>query len=778
MAAFEGSMKSQLQGVSQQIARERLDGQVSAQENMLSDVVTGLRRRPGAEFQHATATTGGTKDTIHGWSTDIGGRKVKLALNASAGILRVYDDDWTLLKQFSPLGYFQNSSRRMIQATTVGDRFIIANKSFKPAVNGIQGGWRPGRAAFFYIKVGAFEKDFTIIMNSSSGTYTWTYRTPAASVAGAADQSTPEYIASQLVSRALSSGWQAGAIGAYGFIYATGDADVGANLTTPLPSGYIVTSNNCYVPTQGDLPARLPAVADTFVCQVGSIRVPTYYKYSYAKSAWLECGAYGAAGALINMPWQLYYDGTDWQIEAGNSYEGCLAGDATSNPVPAFVSRGITGIGSFQGRLVILSGNRVNMSGSNNPKRFFRTTMEALLASDPIEVGSSANSSAAYEYAVPFQKDLLLFSEKYQALIPGSNQAVTPSNASVVITSTYEADMNASPLALGRTLVYPAPRSKDFYGMREMVPSQYTDSQYLSEDVTAHIPKYLAGRCRFAVSSSTSNIAVFASTTDYKTLIVHEYLWSGDDKVQQAWHRWTFPYDIADAFFAGSEINLMFMNGSQMLVATIDPRIGSLTAESERRPFLDLYMPATVAGRSVPVPAALATFDPTAYQSLRLADTDMELLGEEVGVKQRFSDHLVTVPSFEDGPVTIGLPYRSSFSPTTPMVKDSNGVVISSNKLGLLRYMVGTANSYEYEAIVRDVAVEADDDEQEMSTLYWGSAELDLGQARVNTESTAILPCRTNAATTTLVLFTEGLGEMNVISLEYVCRYNQKLRRR
>jgi len=363
--------------------------------------------------------------------------------------------------------------------------------------------------------------------------------------------------------------------------------------------------------------------------------------------------------------------------------------------------------------------------------------------------------------------------------VPGGNVAITPSNATVIITSTYEADTESSPITTGRTLMYPAPRSADFFGVLEMVPSQYTDSQYLSQDVTAHLPKYLPGRCRFSVASSVANLVLFATDRDLRTLIVHEYQWNGADKVQQAWHRWTFPYDIADAFFTGSEINFLFMENNTMLVATLDPKIGTLTAQAERRPFLDLYRAATVVANTVHVPTDYTQFDPAIAAALMLSDTDADLAGEEVGVDSRTTSVLTTVPSFPAGPVNLGVSYRSTFSPTTPLIKDANGVVISSNKLTILRYMIGTSQSSEYNALVSD-ASSSDEDagSQLMPVLYWDSAELALGASRVNNESTAILPCRTNASTTTLALYSEGLGEMNIISLEYVCRYNQKLRRR
>lgn len=783
MAAFEGSMKSQLQGVSQQIARERLDGQVTAQDNMLSDVVTGLRRRPGAEFQRYESMPSATLDKIVGWSTDIGGKQVRLVLNTGSGTVRIYDEDWSFLQSLT-IPYLIAASRASIRATTVGDNFIIANTATKPTVGqsaGLKGqSWKPGVAGFFYIKQGAFDTIFTInVYRDGALAVALGYQTPKndGSDPDAAYKSSPAYIAQYLAVNLAPYGLYATADGAYVFVWNSSGVPQGISIQTPMSSQYMGVSNQAYVQTVQDLPARLPVVGDKFICQVGSLRAGTYYRYDGFKQAWLESAAYDSPGELLGMPVQISYNGTSWTADT-SAYEGSFAGDTISNPNPSFLTRGITGIGSYQGRLVLLAGNRVCLSASNNSKRFFRSTMEALQPNDTIDIGSSANSSAAYQYAIPFQKDLILFSEKYQALIPGGNIVLTPSNATVVVTSTFEGDMTATPIPLGRTLAYPAPRSSDFFGVLEMVPSQYTDAQYTSTDVTAHLPKYLAGRCRFAVSSSVANIAVFGQTNDPYSVIVHEYLWQGDQKVQQAWHRWTFPYPIADAFFTGSDINLLFYNAGGMIVGTIDPRIGTLTAQIERRPFLDLYKTVTVTDHNVAVYPELLSFDSTVAARVMLADVALELMGEEVGIESRGTNSVVTVPSFESGPVSMGIPYRSSFSPTTVMVKDQNGVVISSNRLTLLRYMVGTANSYEYEAVVQDTATEDPDETLDVATLYWGSAELNLERPRVATESIAIIPCRTAAETTTLVLFTDGLGEMNIVSVEYVCRYNQKLRRR
>ena len=777
MSAFEGSMKSMLQGVSQQLARERLEGQITAQENMLSDLVTGLRRRPGAQVATAWVVGNATKDNTLAFDTDIGQERCKLVLNGADGKLRICNDEWGLLTTLQN-DYLKFADRTDIQHTVINDRLYILNKKFIPtaATKSAPQGGQNDYFGYFFIKSGAYSTAYTITVSDVSGSLgTWSYTTPDTTVAGASAASTPLAIASALVSKMNGqAGIQCWQISSYVYIRTSHGR---CSVTTTNSSSYVGVSNTSHAALISELPSKLPSNADGYTIAVGSTNTPSYYAWQYSTNTWLEGPASGSALTLKNMPMYVYKDDNDvYQLDS--VYEGRLAGDDDSNPDPNFMDYGIDGIGAFQGRLVMLSGSKVTLSASGKPYRFWRSTIEDLLPSDPIEVGASANSSAAYQYCVPFNKDLILFSEKYQALVPGGGQLVTPSNATVVVTSTYEGDMSSSPLTLGRTLMFPAPRSVDYYGIMEMLPSQYTDSQYVSADVTSHLPKYMAGRCRFSVSSSVASIACFASTTDYKTLVIHEYTWDGNEKAQQAWHRWTFPYDIADAFFSGNDINLVFASNGNLVVATIDPRAGTLTSDGSRRPFLDLYFDATVADNTVSIPPFYQSFDPNWYKTARLSDTATELMGEEAGVESRTPTALVTVPSFDSGQVTMGQPYRSSIAPSMPTVKDQNGVVISSNKLTLLRLMLGTENSYEYEAIVQDSADDGADADANMSTLYWGSADLDLGAARIATESVTILPCRTNASSTTVVLYTDGLGEMNFVSLEYTCRYNQKLRRR
>ena len=777
MSAFESSYKSLLQGVSQQLPRERLPGQVGSQENMLSDAVTNVRRRPGAAYRFNLPMPGGSFDNIKAWYTDIAGETVHIILNCSNGDITILDDTYAVLDTLSGGAYLTTATPAHIRAATVGDELFLLNRDIKPTAVAAVGGTSPTLRGYFYISAGAFSRQYTITLQNSNGSVTGTYTTPTGAGAGDAALSTPAYINAQLVSSlnaggAVGLGFTLNSTTAYTYVASS----VGTcTVNSSTGSAYVQVSKDAYTSVTGNLPAELPSGANGFIMRVGDVRTPQYYKFDSAASAWLESGSFDSPASITNVPVSITRITGTWTLLT-TDFEGRLAGDEESNANPKFLTNGITGIGTYQGRLALLAGPFVRLSASNKPRRMYRSTITSVLDSDPIEVGSSANSSASYEYAVPFQKDLILFSAEYQALVPSGNAAITPRTATVVLTSTHAADMTSPPVTLGRTLMYPTPLSEDFFGVLEMVPSQYTDSQYLSTPATPHLPKYMGGRCRFSVSSGVSGTVILAPSGDTKALIVHEYMWDGDQKVQKAWHRWSFKYDIAAAYFSNEQVTVLFVQNDTLVGCALDPRAGLLTPTAQQRPFLDFHTTLEITDNVVTPPAWLLTFDPTALDSVTLAKVDGDLAGEQVGFTVDGST-LRTVRSHPSGPVALGFTYFSGLSPTPPVVKDFNDVVISTNKLTVLRYLVSTENSAEYEVLVRDRHSESPE-AYGVGTLYWSSSELELGAAQVASESVAVVPCRTNANSTTVLVFTEGTGELNIVALEYVLKYNQKIKRR
>lgn len=772
MSTYEAAYKSLLQGVSQQLPEERLPGQLTAQVNMVSDPVTNLRRRPGVVFRKSWAWASADYEHSLGWFTDIAGSRVNILLNTNTGNIRILDEQFNEEASLNGGAYLINADPTRIRASSVGNEFFLCNVDKQPVVQYDTAGPNPANSGFFYVVSGAFSKGYSVVIVHGAGSITASYTTPSGTGSGDAALATPEYIAEQLHTQ-LVSGDPSLFVqrdGPYVFITRAG----GISVNTSVGTGFMIASKSGVVRSTGDLPARLPSAANGFICRVGTRDSPQYYRYNHLTTEWGETGAWGSPSSITNVPISIRWNGTAWALNT-ESFVGRNAGDEDSNELHEWMTYGITGMGTYQGRLVLMSGPLVSLSASNKPRHFFRTTVSSLLNSDPIEVGAGMNSAAAYEWAIPFQKDLVLFSRAYQAVIPSGNTAVTPSTATVVPTSAHETDTTSIPITLGRTLMYCTPKSEDFFGAMEMIPSSYTDSQYVSQDSTPHLPKYMGGRCRFAVSSGVASLALVAPSGDPYSLIVHEYHWDGDNKVQQSWHQWTFEYPIATAYFASDVVVLVFVQNRQVVIGTIDPRAGALNAQSERRPFLDLNVSLSIVDHVVTLPEWMLTFDPAIAGKLGLVSLTGALAGEPVGFTVN-GGTLRTVLSHPSGTVGIGVPFYSGVIPSPPVVKDYNDQTIHSGKATLQRFMIGTKNSSEFKVTVTDAY--STGEELAVPTLSWSSPELELGRGLFADTSISIVPCRTDLRSTAMEVSTEGTGELNITSLEYVAKYHPKIKRR
>ena len=784
MPAFEGAYSSILQGVSQQIPRMRLPGQVTAQVNMLSDPVTNPRRRPGAEWQYSLPLPGATTDSVRAWDTDINGFRIHVILDVNSGTILVLDVNY-VVQQTLQNDYLIAPSTRAIKSVAVGNEMFFVNTGIRPVLGGpLPGVIPPSRRGFGYVIAGAFSKTYDITIETNAGALVSTYTTPAASEVGAAAAALPENIATRLrqsfETQNIGGVLNVSVTQSGPYLYFEGSGSVTRLvISTNSGSTYLTPSGASKVRLEANLPARLPPVADGYIVAVGQQKLLTYYKYDAATVSWLEAGAYDSPSGITSVPISLYFNtvAVSWALST-EPFEGRVAGDDETNPIPNFLDTGITGMGAYQGRLCLMMGPQVILSSSKVVRRFMRSTVTGLLDEDPISVGSSSNTSASYEYAVPFQKDLVLFSSKYQALIPGTNQAITPRTATVLVTSTFSADMSSEPIPIGRTLMYPAPLSADFFGVLEMISSQYADSQYVSNQATAHLPKYMAGNCRFSASSSVASMVVFGQSRDTQGLIVYQYLWSGDEKTQQAWHRWQFEYPVATSYFSGEAVNFVFVSNGRIVGAKVDPKLGLVSPDSFRRPYLDFYTTVEVVDRVFTLPSWMLQFDTAVTTKVRLSQSSGAAAGEAVGIASidPVTGVGLTNRSFENGVVSVGIPYRSVLGPSPPQMVDRNGQKIDSNKLTVLRFGVNTQNSSEYQVVVADSA--GLDSNQVQGTLHWSSPELELGVAREASYARAVVPARTEADTTVLQLYTDGLGELNIVGLDYTCRYNQKIRRR
>lgn len=771
MAAIDGATKSLMQGVSQQVPRERLEGQVSLQTNMLSDAVRGMRRRPGMRFLQSGIWTGVEKNKLFATSVDIGDSSVHILCSTATGDFRVYNESWVLLKNVT-LPYMIASDASAIQMAALRGYLYMVNTNVQPVKNVSNvGRLDPDKTGFFWIKAGQYSKQYNVTVSLNGTPFTASYTTPSGTNPGDAALTTPEKIALELYTQLSSLGVVAVLLSSY--VYISSASPGITTVATDAGVSSVGVSNASHVALTSDLPARLPAIANGTMCSVGSNpKLSVWYRYDYPTNTWVEAGAYGSCTSMSNMPIRMILDGS--MVIDTPEFEGRLAGNDVTNEDPAFLTDGITGMAAFQGRLVLLSKGTVCMSASGKPLRMYRSTVTELLVADPISVFSGSATTANFTHALQFNKDLLLFSKTCQAVVPSGNAVVSPSTAQIVITSSYACTGRVLPVVAGRSLLYFAPRSESFASILEMVPSNTTDSQYTTNDITAHLPRYMPGTIRQATASTTSNSAVFVADGDSRTLLVHEYLWGNEEKLQSAWHNWTAPYDIGCTWFVRDTIYVGMVISGSLCICSVETEAGD-TVGGLRRPFSDMFQTVTVTSGTFTVPVNLRGAI-TAGQAAQLHYATGSMAGEAVGFTIDTDTWIATVVrNVVDGTYMLGLKYRSALVPTPPLIRDQNGVVVGTAGTILIRYEITMQNTGEFHVVVqRNDEVTSDGT---FSALYYSSQDLVPDAPTFAKNGRAVVPVRIPPDLSVVTLYTEDDHDLGVLTLEHVMQYHPRRRR-
>lgn len=785
---LDGVVPSLLQGVSQQIPRERLPGQLSEQVNMVSDLVTGIRRRPGIQYIDSVGNLGAINPlSVLSQYVELDTTGWHVFLDAKQGNIITFREDFAV-KQVTPAPYVVTSDGKADKLRMVVDAgFVwILNTEQKPTlINQASGKQDPGRSGFLWVKTGAFSKQYSVTINVVSGgipsTFTKTYTTPNGQTAGDAELSTPEGVANGLFT--LLTGvdkpvWLTVVKdGAYlSFNIASGYT--ACTVSTPSGQSYLGVSADMTVPLVTDLPPNLPSGTDGFVCAVGSSsKAQQYYKWVADTKTWQETGEYGAYTVIGNMPQRFDISSSGVANITAPVFEGRVAGDDENNPYPQFIGKVLTGISAYQGRLVLMSGAYLNFSASSKPTRFMRSTVTQVLSEDPIERGSGSATAASYVYAIPYNRDLLAISSTHQSVVPASNSGISPQSAVVLLSTKQAIDTLAQPTVVGRSLMYCAPVSADYFGIGELLPSDTTSSQYITNELTNHIPRYMRGRCRSIAASPAASIALFTSSVDVRELLVHEYLWTSTEKLQSAWHKWVAPLDILSVHFAKAILVVAMLAGSSLLLCTLDTRDSAYYSSGELKPLLDLYSTSSVVDvgeyKAAALPNWLVGVD---ANLLGASSTVSGMVGEPVQILGLDGSTLKLHRSYSGSTVVLGFKYNSALGLTPPVMKDQNGYAISLDKTTLLRYVPTVQNSGDFDVTISTPKTgELLDDDGHV--LKWASHELGLKRSRVAQQSTLVIPCRTLANETECTLSTDSTRELNVIGVEYTIKTVRKRQR-
>jgi hypothetical protein len=454
MATFEGIYNSVLRGVSQQIPQEREDGQLSSQFNMLSDPVTGLRRRAGTKY-HADLlnTTGDPYIRV----VDIYGEYYIMCIDTVSGTLRLYDLNGVAVSSNSNNYYKTTRGKSSIRSVVSRNSCYIVNteKVPKKQLSGTSTSFNPDYAGYFSVRQGAFSKLYSITVKWATFSKTYSYKSDPSD----ADKANPSEIAKWLKAFLdADTDLMATYTTAIDGMTVAIKAKAGVTPTTPLTvetgesSTYIMVSNTSRVSARTDLLGNLPALLNGYTMAVGTERNSSYYEFNDANNIWKEVGKWEAPYIIQDEPVLWTIDSTlpNKYVYKTLGIKMRSAGDDENNPLPKFIDYGITGIGTYQSRLILLAGPYVNLSRTTDFAEYSRTTVTELLDDDAIEVASASLSSAQFEYAVPYNKDLVLVSRTHQAVMPSNSTILTPKTAVIYPSNEVELSMAVEPAVVAK----------------------------------------------------------------------------------------------------------------------------------------------------------------------------------------------------------------------------------------------------------------------------------------------------------------------------------------
>ena len=800
MAYIKGSYPALIGGISQQVKIRRLPDQVERQVNMLSDPVTGPRRRGGYEMVAVLPELKGKR-----FRTELitYGTNSMLCAACACGMvylfaIQVAGKAYGEVLYSANHAYLQAAEPSSFRFAKHGNDLIIVNTE-KEVVLGepeTEKRNRPQEYGWAYPNQGAFGMEYDIRIRATTGgvdtTLVWKMTTGGTKPRKA----TPSYIVKtfekqmttgtvpdldsdeEIVGAKLPDGWSAKADGSFLFIQAPAGTDI--SITSNMTSIYMRTSHNSTAPDSSQLPARLPVEADGYIMQIGYKKAKQYYEWDFEETAWKERAAWGTRRPIENLPIKVNVEELTVVQLVGKVRS---AGDEENSRDPHFIGKKLTGVGSYQGRLVLLCDEYVHMSGNRDDELWYRQSMGGLRDDDPIEVASTSTYGVQYRYAVPFAGDLLLLSNSSQAIIPG-RQTLTPQNAVISTAADYGMTLNSIPGMTGKSIIYPAAGTAGHSSLWEMVPSEFSERQLYSQNITEHVPALLQGGVKQLAVLAGAGYVLIVDSTD--TMKLHQYMWAGSEKVHSCFHEWTCPdtvhsvHAFDDSFWILTKDAVGDFAMLRWRYETKLPGVQSATAV----PHLDKIFRCTelAPDKAVKIPAGFLNSDPLeSTPNLLLYTHTAEGTPFSVPVKsmELRNDTWYAYTDYQDQFVEgvdyfIGQPYLSILQPSPPVLRDQYDAPILMERAVLHNLALNVQDSGEMLVASRDRARKTQYYTYTPVRLY--SWDIDAGRPFAASETLQV-PVRLDMQSAQFWFQTDSCYDMQITALEYGYRYNQRTQR-
>lgn len=779
MKHVDGSIPNLLQGVSQQPPRDRQPGQCSIQENMSADAVRGLIRRSPSELQAVLIPS--TDPDPLGWvMRHVYVGDLTFIMAYKPGAIRMFGIDGverTVTATAAAKAYLPDTD---IGYVTIGQETFITNPNRVVEMTDELPSYVRGNG-LVYLMGGAYSRTYTVTVKHGftagvpAFTQTVSHTTPDGSAAEHEAEIATTFIAGKLRDLLVAN---TSIAEAYNISLASDVILLAPKDGTPTDLSIAVEDGdggvNLYGISSfiGDA-AKLPrfAAPGQLVIVKGVegdaddwyVQFDQEYPGFGTEGIWRECTVWDEPYKfdLTTMPHVLTYDeDTDSFTFAQGEWKERRVGDDNTVEPPSCVGNTINDLTAFQGRLVMATGSAVLSSRTNRYTDLWPKSATTVVDSDPIDVESSIIQGATMRKLIPHNRDLVVFSDRAQFIVFG-RAALTPRNTSLVLTTSFEANLDAAPVSSGRNVFF-AMRYGNYTGVREFYTEETIDANN-SDSITAHITQYIEGQANQLVTSSNFDLLFVRTPADKKRVYMYQFVFAGQDRAQAAWSRCTFDADVEYMFFRENIVYMVQRDGNTTFLSFLNldrlPDTGlSYQVHLDRktdiadvhttlpRPYAgDIVL---VQGQGCPNPGLLAEIESIGTDGVVVLKSDMQ-----------------------GGTVICGIPYLSRWSPTRPYFRDRNGMPVLNGTLHLTKYRAAVQESGKFDVqIVNQYSGTAS---VPFSGRMLGAAENVIGQPAVMSGE-VVVPVRTDAEYSSIIFETSAETPLALAGLEWEGQYTKR----
>ncbi|CAM0105603.1 tail protein [Vibrio phage 526E57-1] len=748
-SSVHSSYDSLLQGISQQPVRDRQEGQAQDMLNMIPDPVNGLHDRPPTEYINSYFDTQGREVKWHHYTRS----EDKYILGIMEDEVIVTDftgTPQTVVTDSRALAYFARGTRPLkdrLHVVTLGDVTLVANREVETSI--LQPSafeqWSNSLVYFRSINPGRTISVTVSSPGKPSVTVTYNVPTQVSTVPIPTDDIARN---TDLQNQIKASGTDAVAAQIRDALNgnATFTANYGLNLqgsvlevysdhfqgdgtrlevtcsVTDDMGGVSVYAINRAIPTVGQLPPYAPQGYVVRITNDGSSIKDDYF---------LKFNAPGGSGftsqpgkweevahprqnfrlnpddmpmAIIQLPdlsFKVHPLDPALPTETANIFwDDRGAGDDISNPFPDFLGYAIEDMGLFQERLYFLSAEAITFSESKNYWNFFKKSATLDVVTDPVNKPANNTEVSVLKYAVQHNRDLIVFADDSQFRIQGQ-QAITPKNTTMVVTTSFGTDLRTTPAVAGEVIFFPFKTGANS-GIREFFTNNESDSNN-ARPITSHVKDFIKGSVIELLANSQEDILVVRAETNPNDLYVYHYLWQGTDRVQAAWHKWQVCQncDIEYMFFDRSVLYVIQKEQSTNLVQgfTLNLEDTDVTGLTHNI-YLDDRISATGVNTQVILPVGYPASD---------VSNLMAVQGEGCpypGMRAVFTyDEPTRTLTFKfdlaGGTVYVGKTYNRLYSPSMPTLRDENGKAIDPYRFTMGNFTVRFDETGPFDVTVR-----------------------------------------------------------------------------